>query len=272
MKSNPRGYKMQVRKVNASDIQTLELIANEILAPLYGDQSKYLNQWLTGDSFKHAFLMFENNIPVGFVNLKRNPEKSYVKISTLLVLPAHQNKGYGPKLLDWALEHAVEWYYDCMVVTVSEEKPESLGFFLKNGFQIINSLPGKYKLNVTEFVLKKSVTPLKDLRMKSLYLNMISSGQKPLECRANHKHVLEIRAGEKVKLFNQSCDQSIIVRIIDLRRYSTIKRMLSLEDFNLLIPGFKNQDQVLREYRKFYPDEKIQRVGGVTVFQIEVIG
>jgi ASC-1-like (ASCH) protein/ribosomal protein S18 acetylase RimI-like enzyme len=260
---------MQVRKVNAQDTLTLELIANEILAPLYGDQAKYLNQWLTGESFKHAFLMFDNGVPVGFLNLKRNPEKTYVKISTLLVLPAHQNKGYGPKLLDWALKHAVDWYYDCMVVTVSEEKPESLGFFLKNGFQIINFLHSKYKPNVTEFVLKKSVAPLKDLRMKSLYLNMILNGQKPLECRANHEHVLSIRAGEKIKLFNQNCDQSLIVRVVDLRRYSTIKRMLSLEDHNLLIPGFSNQDEVLREYRKFYPDEIIQRVGGVTVFQIE---
>ncbi|NJL96728.1 hypothetical protein HC864_02830 [Candidatus Gracilibacteria bacterium] len=47
--------------------------------------------------------------------------------------------------------------------------------------------------------------------------------------------------------------------------------MLELEDYNLLIPGFQTQNQVLREYRKFYSDEKIKRIGGVTVFEIEVI-
>jgi ribosomal protein S18 acetylase RimI-like enzyme len=229
---------------------TLELIANEILAPLYGDQTKYLNQWLTGDGFKHAFLFFdEENKPVGFLNLKRNPDKSYVKIATLLVLPAHQGKGYGSKLLDFAQKHAMEWYFECMVVTVSEEKPESLSFFLKNGFQIIDSLSGKYKPNTTEFVLKKSIEPLKDLRMKSLYLKMIQNGEKPLECRANHKHVLSIRAGEKIMLFNQQCDQSLVARIVDFRRYSNIQRMLELEDHNLLIPGFKSGAEVLREYR-----------------------
>ncbi|NJS41734.1 hypothetical protein HC766_05345 [Candidatus Gracilibacteria bacterium] len=135
----------------------------------------------------------------------------------------------------------------------------------------MNSLQGKYKPGVSEFVLQKSVVPLKDLRMKSLYLNMIRDGIKPLECRANHAHVLSIKAGEKIKLFNQSCDHSLIVRIADLRRYSTISRMLELEDYNLLIPGFQTQNQVLREYRKFYSDEKIKRIGGVTVFEIEVI-
>jgi ASC-1-like (ASCH) protein/N-acetylglutamate synthase-like GNAT family acetyltransferase len=263
---------MQVRNASQSDYSTLELIANEILAPLYGDQKMYLNQWLTGDGYKHAFLFFDNdNKPIGFLNLKRNPNKSYLKIAALLILPAHQSKGYGAILLDFAQKHAMEWYFECMIVTVSEEKPESLSFFLKNGFQIINSLPGKYKPNITEFVLKKSVEPLKDLRMKSLYLKMIQDGTKPLECRANHKHVLSIRAGEKICIFNQKCNQSILARIVDLRRYSTIARMLELEDYNLLIPGFKNSDEVLREYRKFYPDEKIQRTGGVTVFEIQVM-
>jgi ribosomal protein S18 acetylase RimI-like enzyme len=132
-----RGYKMQVRIASQSNYTTLELIANEILAPLYGDQTKYLNQWLTGDGFKHAFLFFdEENKPVGFLNLKRKPDKSYVKIATLIVLPTHQGRGYEAKLLNFAQKHAMEWYFECMVVTVSEEKPESLSFFLKNRFRI----------------------------------------------------------------------------------------------------------------------------------------
>jgi ASC-1-like (ASCH) protein len=47
--------------------------------------------------------------------------------------------------------------------------------------------------------------------------------------------------------------------------------MLKLENYNLPIPGYKNREEVLREYRKFYSDEKITRVGGVTVFEIEVV-
>ncbi|NJL96729.1 hypothetical protein HC864_02835 [Candidatus Gracilibacteria bacterium] len=61
----------------------------------------------------------------------------------------------------------------------------------------MNSLQGKYKPGVSEFVLQKSVVPLKDLRMKSLYLNMIRDGIKPLECRANHAHVLLSRLVKK---------------------------------------------------------------------------
>lgn len=262
---------MQVRSVSNKDYHTLELIASEILAPLYGDQTKSLKEWLSGEGYKHAFLMFDEfGNPVGFLNLKRNPDKPYVKISTLLVLPAHQGKGYGPMLLDYAIKHAVEWYFDCIIVTVSEEKPESLGFFLKHGFQIINSLPGKYKAGVTEFVLQRNIKPMKDLRMKSLYLDLIEKGVKPLECRANHHHVLDIKTGDKVLLFNQHGNKSLVVRVVDLRRYSSIERMLKLENHQHLIPGFKSSEEVLREYRKFYPDEKIQRVGGVTVFEIRL--
>lgn len=207
---------------------------------------------------------------MAFLCLKKNTIKPYLKISTLLVLPNYRGKGVGSQILTWALQHAVEWNYDCAIVTVSEEKPDSLAFFVKNGFQIINSEIGKYKEGITEHVLQRTLEEMKDLRLKSRYLAMIKQGIKPLECRANHKHVLSIRAGEKIKLFNRHCDDSIILRVSDIRRYTSIARMLELEDYNKLIPGFSSKEQVLAEYRKFYPDDKIKRVGGVTVFEFDI--
>lgn len=151
---------MLIHPVSDQDIDDLEFIAFKILQPIYGDQTKSLREWLSGEGFKRAFLM-KNDIgeSQAFVNLKIDPSKEYVKISTFFVMPDFRGNGVGKKFLTWVLDYVIS-NTSCtyLKVTVSEDKPESLVFFQKNDFQVIDKIEGKYSEGKTEFILKRSLS------------------------------------------------------------------------------------------------------------------
>jgi len=149
---------MLIRPVREGDRAVLKMIADEILKPLYGDQAKAFNEWMTGSGFKHAFVAVEDDIVVGFLSLKANPDRQYLKISTLLVLPKFKGKGFGRALLEKAECFAREHSLNSLIVTVSEIKTESISFFEKHGFIVIAERIGKYLEGVKEFILRKELS------------------------------------------------------------------------------------------------------------------
>lgn len=120
--------------------------------PVYGDQSKALNEWLTGKGHKSAFIIEAHGQTAGLLSLKRDPDKDYVKISTLLIVDEFQKNKLGKILLDKSVEFTREQRVDRLIVTVSETVPQSVVFFLKNNFQIIDKKIGKYKRGSTLFL------------------------------------------------------------------------------------------------------------------------
>ena len=148
---------MQVMPVTQEHAEPLERIAGEILKPLYGDQSKAYNEWMTGAGYKHAFVIEVDGRVGGLLSMKANPVKDYLKVSTLLVLDPCQGRGCGQAMLQFAIDFAIEYGYESIVVTVSESKPESIAFFRKHGFVVIDEQCGKYIDGVTEFVMQKEL-------------------------------------------------------------------------------------------------------------------
>ncbi len=150
---------MPILPVTESDRKDLEFIAFNALQPLYGDQSKTLSEWLTGDGFKKAFLMKdEEGNSKGFVSLKIDPSKDYVKISTFFIFPGFRGTGVGKCLIAWVITYVQNYNtYKYLKVTVSEDKPEALAFFQKHLFQVVEQYEGKYLPGKTEFVLYKEL-------------------------------------------------------------------------------------------------------------------
>lgn len=148
---------MAIRRVCEDDYSALKIMAIGILEPLYGDQSKALSEWFTGSGFKHAFVLASEKEISGFLSVKANLAKPYLKISTLLVFDGHKRLGYGKRLLDKATRLAKELGYNRLKVTVSDSKQESLDFFTNAGFSIVNKQIGKYKTNSTEIILEMEV-------------------------------------------------------------------------------------------------------------------
>ena len=148
---------MQIREVKKEDAGELENIAKTYLELLYGDQTKAVNEWLTGKGFKHVFVLTVNNRIAGLLSLKNDPRKSYLKVSTLLVLEGFKKQGYGKVLLDKAEDFAKEGHCSKILVTVSETVSDSLEFFKNAGFIEIDRKLGKYIKNVAEIILEKEV-------------------------------------------------------------------------------------------------------------------
>lgn len=148
---------MQIRKARKEDAKELENISKKYIKPLYGNQTKALKEWLTGSGFKHVFVLTVNNRIAGLLSLKNDPQKSYLKISTLVVLKGFEKRGYGKALLNKAENFAGRNHYSKILVTVSETVNDSLELFKKADFVEINKERGKYIKDITEIILEKEV-------------------------------------------------------------------------------------------------------------------
>ncbi len=109
---------------------------------------------------------------------------------------------------------------------------------------------------------------MKNIRFKRKYLLMISSGKKDLEARVNYPILRKIKTGDTVNFFWENT--SVVVEIIDIRRYDDFSEMIKEEDANRLVPGM-SREEVLKEYRKIYSQEKVRKNQGVVVFEIKVL-
>lgn len=144
-----------VRCVVPEDSGFLRYIVEGMIEPIYGEQPEMVGQWIRAERFKSAWLAFKGDYLVGFLCLKIDPEKDYLKISTLLVLSKFRRSKRATFLLQTAENFAKLYDKRGILVTVSEERPDALNFFKTNGFEIIAEEKGKYKENVIEFILKK---------------------------------------------------------------------------------------------------------------------
>jgi len=149
---------MEIRRVcDEVDFKALKAMAIQILEPLYGDQSKALQEWFSGEGYKFAFVLAAGQEIAGFLSLKVNPAKPYLKISTLMVFDGFRRLGYGKKLLDKAKGVSKELGFSHIKVTVSDVKQDSLNFFTKSGFVVVREEHGKYKADSVEFTLELEV-------------------------------------------------------------------------------------------------------------------
>jgi len=109
---------------------------------------------------------------------------------------------------------------------------------------------------------------MKEWRFKRKYFEMIKSRLKKLEARLNYPSICGVKVGDTIKFFWGDC--SLNVRITGIRTYSNFQQMLENEEVNLLVPGL-NKSRALEEYRKIYPDWKVEKYGGIRVFSFEII-
>jgi len=149
---------MPIRKVELKDKEELEELANKYLVPLYGDQTKALNEWLTGYNYKHAWVFEADNGEIeGLVAVSDKPDKNYVKLSTLVVKEEYLNKGIGKSLLEVALEYAKKSGKKEISVTVGEDVEDSFHFFKKYDFKLKKELQDKYREGKKELVLVREI-------------------------------------------------------------------------------------------------------------------
>ena len=102
---------------------------------------------------------------------------------------------------------------------------------------------------------------MKFMRIKKEFLNFILSGEKSLEVRVLYPNLKSIKPGDLINMNNQA-----IIRVKDVRKYPSFKKMLSKENPARILPG-SCRKEVLRALKKIYPPAKENL--GVLVLEVE---
>lgn len=146
-----------IRQVTKDDKNTLKAIAKKYLENLYGLQDDKITEWITGTAFKQSWVFEQGDNIAGLLVLKDNPNKDYVKISTLIVPEDYRRLGIGSNLLEKAVEYTKYSGKNNLSATVSEGLESMMSFLKNNDFEIINELNDKYIKGKTEYVFLRKL-------------------------------------------------------------------------------------------------------------------
>lgn len=149
---------------NSRYYATVLNIFRDVLVPLYGDQRISLDL-IFKEKQRTCKLLFEDGVVVGMLvyenGLKHslhgvNVRDALIIKSLFLVNPKRNSRrGLASHLVQEVEKVGRQKLAFQLVVTVSDEKPESLHFFEKKGFGTIKTWTGRYKKDVEEYVLAK---------------------------------------------------------------------------------------------------------------------
>jgi ribosomal protein S18 acetylase RimI-like enzyme len=135
---------------------------NSVIAPIYGNQDEALIKIAAAtDRICEVLIEDLSNKIAGILVYKSHPIDEFasfgvhqaLELKTLFVVDAanQSGKGIGSRLIERVKNVAFnEGNFEAIVVTVSDEKPESQDFFAKKEFVKIASFAGKYKAGVVE--------------------------------------------------------------------------------------------------------------------------
>lgn len=164
LRAHPHLNYVKVQTADAVDTILAPIFKN-VLEPLYGDQTSALNKIKQGEDRICLLAQNDQGEPVGVLQYKTILSNEYgldnsLEIKSLFVVEPGSNsgKGIGSALLDTAIKAAQAFKTHSIHLTVSETKIDSLNFFNKKGFKIIETFPGPYKKNVNEYLLKLDIS------------------------------------------------------------------------------------------------------------------
>eukprot|EP00041_Stephanoeca_diplocostata_P008322 m.122422 g.122422 ORF g.122422 m.122422 type:complete len:195 (+) comp17274_c0_seq2:397-981(+) len=147
-------------------VQQLRAIFRDVLEPLYGDQTKALQKIAAGTD-RACYLMTADGNVVGVLQFKTEATDEHeeigvrrsVEIKSLFLSRPGPNagRGLGSQLLRFLEEELRrrEIDHNMLHLTVSEERVDSLLFFMKKGFSNVYQWKHKYKRGKYEFLMAR---------------------------------------------------------------------------------------------------------------------
>ncbi len=146
-----------IQKIDPDQIDTLVHIAASSFRDAFYHLSRpedfeaYASAAFTNDNFlsqlnnpdsQFYFAMWDDN-PVGYLKLNFNDaqselqEKNGAEIERIYVLSEHQGKAIGKRLLEFAIETAIEKQMEYIWLGVWEKNPNAIRLYERHGFKII---------------------------------------------------------------------------------------------------------------------------------------
>ena len=141
----------------------------------------------------------------------------------------------------------------------------------RHGWTLEGVFPGGYALNsvVQQWGchLIKGTVVIRPMNVRQPDYLAIMAGDKTLEVCVGYEHVREYRVGDLIQI--ETTWSSGLVRINDIRVYTSLKKALNAHPWQQLVMGAATKEAALTELRKIYPPAKEKL--GVYVLQIEPV-
>lgn len=100
------------------------------------------------------------------------------------------------------------------------------------------------------------------------YFSFIKEGVKTIEGRLLKGLYQELKIGDEIQVYNNEETESVLVKVLALRKYTSFQEMLEKEESKKILPDADSIEQGLEIYRKFYSPEQENQFG---VLAIEVV-
>ena len=140
---------MEIRRLSSRELGMVTELAHVIWPPTFKDilspeQLTYMLNWMYAeDTLRmqlengHEFFVMEiSGRSVGFMGIEAHyPEKQYLKVHKLYVLPETQGSGAGRKFIEYAVELAKERGISVLTLNVNRFN-KAVDFYLRMGFFI----------------------------------------------------------------------------------------------------------------------------------------
>ena len=97
------------------------------------------------------------------------------------------------------------------------------------------------------------------------YFSFVKNGQKTIEVRIAKGKYKDINIDDQFIVHNDDETDLVEVKIIAIRKYSSIKELLEHEDLHKILPNAKSIDEGIGTYKKFYTGEQEKQFGVVAI-------
>ncbi len=113
-----------------------QTVGNETFADLLRELHSNIRQFFPLDEARgcETYLWFEDNELVGSIRIRHNEEKGCHEIERVMVAPRSQGKGYGTRLLSFAVAKLQQTQRTPIVLTVAACNDGAIGMYERFGF------------------------------------------------------------------------------------------------------------------------------------------
>jgi ribosomal protein S18 acetylase RimI-like enzyme len=135
---------LEIGRCPEAEVPRLFGLAKSVFAAAPGWDDERVLEALARDLL---FLAKEADEPAGYVALRHEPDGAYV-IEQLFVVPGHERRGVGHRLLDYAEGYAIAERAPALRIVVEQDNARARDFYRRAGFVPVGteiferSLPG----------------------------------------------------------------------------------------------------------------------------------
>lgn len=123
-------------------------VGNDTFADLFHKMHSHISQFFPLDEVqkRETYLWLENDELVGSIQMYHNKEENSYEIEKVMVAPQAQGKGYGTKLLSFAVAKLQQTHRTPIFLTVAACNDKALKMYEKFGFVTVSEEMDQWKI------------------------------------------------------------------------------------------------------------------------------